>query len=131
MSTTVIVEPFAEYRRRGGVPTLRARKHHKTMSVEWNDCGLIWGHDEFKSAVDFDAMNAELRAVWLRCKPQCDRRASFGYGRSGGYMGCVPIAAGVEAMAVIREHFAKALGEIADSAGPGRLWQRLTEGGES
>jgi hypothetical protein len=112
MSTTVIVEPFAEYRRRGGVPTLRARKHRKTMSVEWNDCGLIWGQAEFKSAVDGDAMNAELLAIWRRCKPQCDRRASFSRGYAGGYMGCVPIAAGVEAMAVIREHFTKALQEL-------------------
>jgi hypothetical protein len=93
--TKMIIEPFAAYQRRGR-PTLRAWKHRKTMCVEWNDCGLLGDYIAFKLALDSAAMNAELLAIWKRCKPQCDRRASFSRGGTIGFLGYVPHEAGLE-----------------------------------
>jgi hypothetical protein len=78
------------------------------MCIEWNDCGL-GDYIAFKSALDSDAMCAELLGIWKRCKPQCDRRASFSHGSVGGYLGYVPHEAGIEAMQVIRRYYAAAL----------------------
>ena len=102
----MLVEPFAGYRQR---PTLRCWKGRKTMTVAWDDCGMLSDYLEFKSSVDCDAMNAALLEIWKRYKPQCGRRASFSRGSVIGCMEHVPVAAGVEAMAVVREYFTRAL----------------------
>ena len=99
-----MIEPFVEYRGHSR-PTLRAWTTPKTMSVEWHwNPGL-----QFASALDSDAMNAELLAIWRRCKPQCRHRASFSRGQLGGFLGYVPHEAGYEAVTVIRKYFTKAI----------------------
>jgi hypothetical protein len=57
--------------------------------------------------------------VWKRRKPHCDRRASFTYGSTGGHMGHVPIAAGIEATAIVGAQFNRALERLAGSSGTG------------
>jgi len=79
-----------------------------------DQCGI---YSEFRAAVDCAAMNAALLEIWERYLLQCDRRAVFlnnGSESVSGFMGHVPIAAGVEAMAVIREHYTKALSVLSD-----------------
>jgi hypothetical protein len=105
--TEILIEPFAAARQvlHRGIPSLSASKHRKTMCVEWHD-DCSW---DFRSCVDADGMNADLLEVWKRYKPQCDRRASFSRGRTGGYMAYVPIEAGLEAMGIVREYYTRAL----------------------
>ena len=82
---------------------LRGWKYRKNMTVEWGD-GSLWNCHEFESALDHDAMYAALKEIWERYKPQSDRRAMY-FGGNGvhGCMAVVPIAAGLEAVAVMRE----------------------------
>jgi hypothetical protein len=105
-----LVEPFAAYSKRS-VPTLRAWKHPKTMTVEWHGQS-----GEFISLVDSEAMNAELVEIWRRFEPWHYRRATMAYGAGGGVMGYVPHAAGVEAMAVVRKYFTEALERLTVSS---------------
>jgi hypothetical protein len=105
--TVVVIEEFAEYRELG-TPSLRAWQHPKTMSVDWH-YGRVREYWTFQSVLDSDGMNAALLEVWRRCKPQCDRRARFGHGKSGGHLSCIPHDAGAAAVAVIREYYSKAL----------------------
>ena len=91
--TNAIVEPFNEFRvgDMGNVPTLRMWKHVNTVSLEWNDCGVIYDDLAFKNALDSEAMNAELNAIWRSHMSQCDRRrATFSWGIVGGHMDYVP-----------------------------------------
>jgi hypothetical protein len=53
-------------------------------------------------------MNAELREIRRRYRPHCSRGASFSRGVRG-FMEYVPIAAGIEAVDVIRRYFTAAL----------------------
>ena len=107
MMRTEVVEPFAEYRELG-TPSLRAWKNPKTMTVDWH-YGRVREYWKFQSVLDSDGMNAALLEVWRRCKPQCDRRASFGHGKSGGHLSCVPHDAGIAAITIIHEYYSKAL----------------------
>jgi hypothetical protein len=92
---------------RRDIPCMRARRKIKTVDIEWNEGGC--DYHEFAAALDCEAMHAELLAIWKRCKPQCDRRASFSHGSVGSYLGYVPHEAGIEAMQVIRRYYAAAL----------------------
>lgn len=111
----MLIEPFAGYEWH---PSLRGWKHRNTMTVAWDECGLVEYTYciEFKFALDSDAMNAALLAIWDHYKPQCDRRASFCYGGMNGCMDRVPLAAGLEVMAVVREFLTKALEQISDAS---------------
>jgi hypothetical protein len=116
--TVIIVEEFAEYRELG-IPSLRAWKRPKTMTVDWH-YGRVREYWKFQSVLDSDGMNAALLEVWRRCKPQCDRRAPFGHGKSGGHLSCVSHDAGAAAMAIIREHYSKALQAMRATGGDDR-----------
>jgi hypothetical protein len=102
-----LVEPFIGFCGRG-TPYLRAWQHRKTMSVGWSD-GTLWDYHEFRSELDCDAMNAALLEIWRRYRLQCSRGASFACGGVCGGIARVPIAAGVEAMDVVRKYFTEAL----------------------
>jgi len=122
MMHTEVVEPFAEYRELG-TPSLRAWKNPKTMTVDWH-YGRVREYWKFQSVLDSDGMNAALLEVWQGCKPRCDRRASFGHGNSGGHLSCIPHDAGAAAMAIIREHYSKALQAMCASRKQNRRWQK-------
>jgi hypothetical protein len=107
--TTLVVEPFAEYRR---IPFLQVCKHGKTMTVVWGEGSA--GYPDFQLTLDSNTMNAELKAIWLRYKPQCYHRATFGRGGVHGALCYVPVDAGNEAVAVITKYFIKALQEISE-----------------
>jgi hypothetical protein len=77
-------------------------------AIRWHS-GRVREYWKFDSALDSEGMNAALLEVYQRCKPQCDRRASFSHGKSGGYLGCVPHDAGAAAVAIICEYYSKAL----------------------
>jgi hypothetical protein len=102
--TVVVVEEFAEYRELG-TPSLRAWRHSKTMSVDWHN-GRVREYWKFDSALD---VNAALSEVWRRREPRCDRRASFGHGKSGGHLSCVPHDAGTAAITIIHEYSLRAM----------------------
>lgn len=102
-----LTEHFIGYQKHG-TPLLRGRKYRSTMAVEWGQ-GLVWEYHTFAAALDQAAMDAALMEVWQRYKSQCDVRAIFHHGGVNGCMVYVPIDAGLEAMAVIRKHFIKAL----------------------
>jgi hypothetical protein len=105
--TKPVVEPFAAYRALGrGVPVLQSWTHRKTMTVEWYD-GSMRDYSRFASAVDTDTMLTALLAVWERYRPQYDHRTRFSYGDYSGLMNYVPIEAGMEVVAIVREHYMK------------------------
>jgi hypothetical protein len=112
--TKPIIETFPGYEWHSvpyqGSPYLRGWKYRKTMCVIWSD-GTLFDYIEFNQALDHEVMGAALKDIWQRYLPQCDRRALC-RGGVHGHMFYVPIAAGVEAMAVVRQHFEKALAQI-------------------
>jgi hypothetical protein len=106
---TTTIEPFEAFASIGcGVPLLRTWLNRKTMSVSWGD-GSLFDFPEFSAALHSERMNAALLRVWDQHKVQCDRRAAFGRGRVHGTMTFVPIEAGMQASAIVREYFNDAL----------------------
>jgi hypothetical protein len=80
---------------------LQSALHHHSSSLHL-----------FRAAIDEDAMEAELLAVWNRHKSTLGRRACLSGGGAGGCMIYVPIAMGDEVVAIVRRHFATALEKI-------------------
>ena len=104
-------QEFAAYRSLNrGAPFLwtSPRKGRKTMTVSWSD-GTLLDYHQWRKAVDTEGMNAALLEVWQRYKPQCWHKASFGHGSVIGGMSYVPIAAGLEAAAIVRDYFTRGL----------------------
>jgi hypothetical protein len=113
MKKPQLIEPFADFVRkhpREGKPWLCAWKNPKTWHVEWGD-GTLRRYIEFRSALDAEALSAELQALFDETRPTLSYKSTL---VSGGVHGCwtyCPAAIASRVVELVPAFFTDALGK--------------------